>query len=216
MDFLSDINKGYEEVMEYGRIDLFMIKVIWAHFAVILFYAFTTSFVKLSTLYESPFAYRVIPYNEAIGAVLIGLLAVLLPTLLRGKIQNHYVWRILITVTLTVYSYILVFLSGGSIEMHFHFFIIIALICFYSDWRLGWFVLVLTALHHGILNYIAPDWVYFYGRNDFSVIAHGLPVLVAVFFTTLLCESNRRVIILVTLALKKLEDGKKIVTTIMK
>jgi len=85
-----------------------------------------------------------------------------------------------------------VFISGGSIEMHFHFFMIMALLVMYSDWRLGWFVLVLTALHHAVLNYLQPNWVYFYGRNDFAIVAHGLPVGVMAFFTTRLCQTQRQ------------------------
>src|SRR3989338_6074178 len=68
-------------------------------------------------------------------------------------------------------------------------------------WRLGWIMLVLVGLHHGILNYVAPTWVYFYGRNDFAVVAHALPVLVAVIFTTILAENNRKSIL-------ELEDAK--------
>jgi len=47
-----------------------------------------------------------------------------------------------------VYSYLFVFMSGGSIEMHFHFFMVLALVTVDSDWRLGWIVLALTAAHH--------------------------------------------------------------------
>ena len=93
---------------------------------------------------------------------------------------------------LTAYSYLFVFISGGSIEMHFHFFMIMALLVVYSDWRLDWFVLVLTALHHGVLNYVKPSWVYFYGRNDFAIVAHGVPVGVMAMFTTSLCQNQRR------------------------
>jgi PAS domain S-box-containing protein len=75
--------------------------------------------------------------------------------------------------------------------MHFHFFIVMALLVIYSDWRLGWLVLVLTSLHHTILNYVQPTWVYSYGRNDLSIIAHGVPVLVMAIFTTRLCETQR-------------------------
>lgn len=79
--------------------------------------------------------------------------------------------------------------------MHFHFFILTALLVVYSDWRLGWLLLVLTALHHGILNYVSPEWLYEYGRNDFSIVAHGVPVLIAIIFTTVLSNNNRAVII---------------------
>jgi PAS domain-containing protein len=75
--------------------------------------------------------------------------------------------------------------------MHFHFFIVMALLVIYSDWRLGWLVLVLTSLHHVILNFVEPTWVYSYGRNDLSIIAHGVPVLVMAIFTTRLCETQR-------------------------
>ena len=114
------------------------------------------------------------------------------PIWARRRLHNHYAWRILVSVSLTTYSYLLVLISGGSIEMHFHFFMIMALLVIYSDWRINWLVLVLTALHHGILNYVHPQWVYFYGRNDFAIVAHGLPVAVTAVFTTLLCENQRR------------------------
>lgn len=89
------------------------------------------------------------------------------------------------------YSYLFVFISGESIEMHFHFFIVAALLVMYADWRLGWILLALTVIHHGILNYVQPGWVYFYGRNDISVISHAIPVLVMVIFTTAVCEMIR-------------------------
>lgn len=88
--------------------------------------------------------------------MLIAFAAAVIPTLVRDTLANHNVWRIIVSAALTTYSYLFVFMSGGSIEMHFHFFMVMALITVYSDWRLGWFVLVLTALHHGIPNYVAP------------------------------------------------------------
>ena len=203
IDFISDINKGYESVMSYAKLDGFIIKVLWLHFIFIVVLAITNSYLRIAEYFPNPFSWRVITIPEASYAMLIAFLAVLIPAFLRGKIQNHYAWRILVTFALTIYSYLIVFLSGGSIEMHFHFFIIITLLIIYSDWRLGWITLVLTGLHHGILNYAAPTWVYFYGRNDFSVIAHALPVLVAVIFTTIICQNNRRSIISMLLAIKK-------------
>src|SRR5579859_4628677 len=114
---------------------------------------------------------------------MIAFLAAGVPTVLWGRLSNHYVWRLIMSAALTVYSYLFVFMSGGSIEMHFHFFMVMALITVYSDWRLGWLVFVLTVLHHGILNYVAPTWVYSYGRNDIAVVAHALPVLATAIFT---------------------------------
>ena len=78
--------------------------------------------------------------------------------------------------------------------MHFMFFAMIALVAMYADWRLGWFMFVLVALHHLILNYVAPFWVFEYGRNDLAIIAHGIPVVVTAIFTTILCNIHRNAV----------------------
>lgn len=191
IDFISDINKNFKEALGYKQVDGYIIKVLWWHLAIFTVLAYLNSVVKLAQINPSPFSWRVISINEAVVSVIIALIAVLIPLTLRNKIRNHYHWRILITLALLTYSYLFVFISGGSIEMHFHFFIIAALIVMYADWRLGWILLLFTALHHGILNYIQPGWVYFYGRNDLSVVSHGIPVLVMVIFTTAICEIIR-------------------------
>jgi signal transduction histidine kinase/DNA-binding response OmpR family regulator/HPt (histidine-containing phosphotransfer) domain-containing protein len=192
LDFHSDINRDYARVMNYDAVDRFMLKIVWWHCFAVVVLAFTNSGLQLARHLPSPFAWRVISGPEAVAATLMGLIVAVMATQLRGKLGNHFAWRALISVALTTYSYLFVFLSGGSIEMHFHFFMIMALLVVYSDWRLGWIVLVLTAAHHGILNYLAPGWVYFYGRNDLSVVAHALPVIVMAIFTSLLCVNNRR------------------------
>ena len=206
IDFISDINKGYESALRYEATDRFILRVLWGHFVAFTLLAFANSVIKLASFYPSPLAWRVVTIPEAIATVLIALAVTLIPAFLAGTIQNHYLWRIFVAAALSVYSYLLVFISGGSIEMHFHFFIVILLLVVFADWRLGWIVAVLTVLHHTILNYVEPGWVYFYGRNDFSVIAHSVPVLVAVIFATVLCETARQSIVSLKEAQKGLED----------
>ena len=191
LDFTSDINKGYEVGLNYSETDKFVVAVHWWSFAFIILFAFTNSILQIAKYYPSPFSWRIISLPEAAWAVAIAFFAAILPTLFVHKFKNHYYWRLFVTLTLTVFSYLAVFIAGGSIEMHFIFFAMIALIAIYADWRLGWFMLVLVGLHHGILNYVAPTWVYFYGRNDFSVFAHAFPVVIAVIFTTVLCNMHR-------------------------
>lgn len=194
IDFTNDINKGLAETMNYGEIDKFVVRVHWYSFAAIAVMTFIASVVKIADYFPSPFSWRVISYTEALAVVAIGFLATIVPALLVGKIKNHYLWRILVTFTLTAYAYGAVFLSGGSIEMHFVFFIMLALLVIYSDWRLGWLMLVLVALHHAVLNYLAPDWVFSYGRNDFAALVHGSLVLIAVIFTTIISKNMRETI----------------------
>jgi signal transduction histidine kinase len=194
IDFISDINKDYTAALNYERVDRFIVTILWWHFVILALLTFTNSVLQAARYYPSPFSWRLIGWPEAISALLLGFAASLLPTWVRGKLDHHYLWRVFVSVALTTYSYLFVLISGGSIEMHFHFFMIMGLLVIYADWRLGWIVLVLTALHHSLLNYVQPEWVYFYGRNDISVIAHGLPVLIMAVFTTLLCQNHRQTI----------------------
>lgn len=217
LDLTSDINKDYAAAMNYPFVDRFVVHVQWWTLAGLILLTFFNSVVGIADFYPSPFSWRVISPAEAIVTIIVGGLAALIPTLLYGKIRNHYLWRILVTFTLTTFAYLFVFISGGSIEMHFVFFAMIALIAIYYDWRLGWIMLVLIALHHSILNFTFPTWVYFYGRNDFAIIAHALPVIMAVVFTTVLSRNQResvRVLLKVKadseMAAVKLEKDNKI------
>ncbi len=204
LDLTSDINKGYEAGLNYPRTDRFIVAIHWWSFAVIALLALTNSILHidlyvanihfhlpLAEAYPSPLSWRVIPLNEAIWAVLIGFVAALLPGLFVGRFRNHYYWRLFVSLTLSVFAYLVVFIAGGSIEMHFMFFAMIALVAIYADWRLGWFMLILVALHHTILNYLAPFWVFEYGRNDLAIIAHAIPVIITVIFTTIICNIHR-------------------------
>ena len=192
LDFTSDINKDYGVAMNYSKMDSFIVKSEWWLFGALALMTFFASIVQIAKFYPSPFSWRVISYPEAAVAMILGLLAAFVPTILRGKLKNHYTWRILITFTLAIFAYLFVFIGGGSIEMHFMFFVMITVLVVYSDWRLGWIMLILVALHHGVLNYTEPGWVYFYGRNDFAVVSHALPVLMQVIFTTVLCVNQRK------------------------
>ena len=191
IDFISDINKDLATDLHYEAVDRFIVKILCWHLGVFSLLVVLNAVFKIASFYPSPLSWRVISIEEAFVAVILALLATGLPVLLVGKITNHYAWRLGVTLALTIYSYLFVFISGGSIEMHFHFFMIVALLVVYADWRLGWALLVLTGLHHGILNYVEPGWVYYYGKNDFSVIAHAIPVLITVIFTTYLCITYR-------------------------
>jgi signal transduction histidine kinase len=57
-------------------------------------------------------------------------------------------------------SAVLVHLSGGSIEMHFHFFVMIGVITMYHDWFPFLLAIGFVALHHGVMGAISPAGVY--------------------------------------------------------
>ena len=63
-------------------------------------------------------------------------------------------------VGLMVSSAVLVHLSGGVIEVHFHFFVMIGVIGLYQDWRPFLVAIAFVAAHHGIIGIIDPEEVY--------------------------------------------------------
>src|SRR5438094_656534 len=118
LDFLSDINKDNYYSLNYGKVDRQLVKILWWHFAALLIGALAIWYWRPSILYPTPFSWRVISLSEALWTIGIGLLASIIPTILMGKIKNHYLYRIIMTFALLVYSYLLVFVTGGSIEAH--------------------------------------------------------------------------------------------------
>src|SRR5882757_1932965 len=57
-------------------------------------------------------------------------------------------------------SAILVHLSGGLIEMHFHFFVVIGLLTLYQDWQPFLLAIAFVAVHHGVMGAMYPTSVY--------------------------------------------------------
>jgi PAS domain S-box-containing protein len=57
-------------------------------------------------------------------------------------------------------SAILVHLSGGYIELHFHFFVMLAFLALYQDWVPYILAIVYVAIHHGVVGVLWPQEVY--------------------------------------------------------
>ena len=57
-------------------------------------------------------------------------------------------------------SAVLVHLSGGVIEMHFHFFVMIGVITLYQDWLPFGLALAYVVVHHGLLGALRPTEVF--------------------------------------------------------
>jgi len=66
----------------------------------------------------------------------------------------------LTTVGLFSCSAILVHLSGGYIEAHFHFFLVVGLVALYQDWVAFLLGVGYVVLHHGLAGALAPEAVY--------------------------------------------------------
>lgn len=191
LDFFSDINKENYHVLDYDRIDRWLITFSWGNALFLIAYSFMIYLLAPASFYPNPFSWRLVSLPEVLIVSVLALLTAATVHLLRGRLQNHYVYRFLMANALMMFSYLVVFISGGSIEWHFHFFVMFAALALYSDWRLGWWAIIAVAAHHGILNFVSPTWVYFYGRNDVAFVAHALIVLFMAIVTTKISENNR-------------------------
>ena len=65
-------------------------------------------------------------------------------------------------------SGLVVHLSGGYIEAHFHFFVIMVILSLYEDWLPFGLALAYVFFHHGVFGTISPESVY----NHPDAIAH--------------------------------------------
>ena len=65
-------------------------------------------------------------------------------------------------------SAVLVHLSGGLIEAHFHFFVVVILLSLYQDWIPFGLSISFVVLHHGMVGTLDPQAVY----NHPAAIAH--------------------------------------------
>src|SRR3954469_15730063 len=57
-------------------------------------------------------------------------------------------------------SAVLVHLSGGSTEAHFHFFVMVTVLATYEEWLPYLLAIVFVLLHHGVMGVVAPTSVY--------------------------------------------------------
>src|SRR2546429_2451052 len=65
-------------------------------------------------------------------------------------------------------SAMLVHLSGGYIEFHFHFFVVVGLMALYQEWVPFLLAIGFVLMHHGVVGVLEPSAVY----NHAAAIAH--------------------------------------------
>lgn len=138
--------------------------VLWAHAFVISLYGIARGYSVAHSLLE----------GGAIAVLAAGA------TFVRGGRSAR---AALAALGLLSSSALLVHLSGGVIEMHFHFFVVIGILTLYQEWLPFLLAIGYVLLHHGLLGAIEPELVYNHGaaiRNPWLWSAiHGAFVLAA-------------------------------------
>jgi two-component system, NtrC family, sensor histidine kinase HydH len=120
-------------------------------------------FAVLVALFLSPYAWsgkvRVI-HTHVYVAVLMGGAVTLLPVLLAKYRAGSPLTRHVIAISQMLMSALLVHLSGGRIETHFHVFGSLAFLAFYLDWRVLITATVTVAGEHFLRGLLWPESVY--------------------------------------------------------
>jgi signal transduction histidine kinase len=129
--------------------------------------------------------------------------------------RNRRVAAFFVTAGLVYCSSALVHLSYGSIEAHFHFFILIGLIALYQDWVPFVWNVVFTVLSHGLGSALASDAMFNHPAGQQRpwtwAVVHGVAVLAAcvgeiVFWKNTEREQQRNVALVASMAAAEAEQ----------
>ena len=119
--------------------------LLWVHVPVILVLGYFTG--QLSPGHHAPLLLAVL------GGVLVCGVIAGVATTQRGRAISTSVGFLLAADAL-------VHAGGGMIDLHFHFFVVIALIGLYQDWMAFALAVVLVATHHFGVGVLAPELVF--------------------------------------------------------
>jgi methyl-accepting chemotaxis protein len=137
----------------YQQANRFFIFVVWALFALSLILANW--------------------YGTWVEAIVIGLPAALIPTLL-AKIQaTSAATRISFGISLMIFSALHIQQGHGMLELHFGIFVNLAMLLYFRDWRPVLVAAGTIAIHHLLFSYLQQSnaGIYiFEDRNSFSIV----------------------------------------------
>ncbi|CAN5515046.1 hypothetical protein BH11CYA1_BH11CYA1_02640 [soil metagenome] len=91
---------------------------------------------------------------------LLGSVLTVFPVYLAFRHAGEPITRFVIAVSQMLYSGMLIHLTGGRIETHFHIFGSLAFLSFYRDWRVLVVASLVTMLDHFIRGYFIPESIY--------------------------------------------------------
>ncbi len=118
-----------------------MLILLWCHAVAVPVYALVMGFSALHVLAEG----LILPVTAALA------MSRAMPRRTRTAVTS---------IGLLSSSAILVHLSGGLIEMHFHFFVMVAVVALYQDWLPFLAAIAYVFVHHGLIGAIDPGSVY--------------------------------------------------------
>ncbi|MBI3542698.1 MAG: HAMP domain-containing histidine kinase [Deltaproteobacteria bacterium] len=128
---------------------------------------------------------------HVLAAVVLGALILSLPITLALVLPGRAVTRHVIAVAQMLDSALLIHLSGGRIETHFHIFGSLAFLAFYRDWRVLISASTVVALDHFLRGLYWPQSVYgVLSPSPFRWIEHTTWVVFEDIFIVLACRQS--------------------------
>jgi hypothetical protein len=148
-------------------------------------------FAVLMALVFSPYAWqgktKVVNVHVWIALVL-GAAIVSFPLLLIRLRPGATITRHVVAVAQMMFSALLIHLSGGRIETHFHVFGSLAILAFYLDWRVLFTATVAVAADHLVRGVLWPESVYGIVNPEWwRFLEHAFWVVFCVSFLTITC-----------------------------
>ena len=99
--------------------------------------------------------------GEDTGHIALDMSAIVAVTAAAASPRLGRGWRTAsATLGLVACSSLLVHATGGLIESHFHFFVVIAIVTLYQEWLPFALALVYVVVHHGVVGVLEPTAVY--------------------------------------------------------
>jgi methyl-accepting chemotaxis protein len=132
-------------------------------------------------------------WSLATGSPAIALAAAVLvapPVWFAIRRRGDAVVRIMIGVTFPLLSGLMLALASGSgwlLDMHMLFFAVLAVLAIMADWRVILAGTLTTAIHHLLLNFAAPAYVFPDGADLLRVVLHAVIVLIEAAVLMVLC-----------------------------
>ena len=130
-------------------------------------------------------------HPHLLAAIFLGGAFTLLPVFMAALMPANRATRHVVAACQMLMSGLLIHLTGGRIETHFHVFVSLALLAFYLDWQILITATLVTVIDHAGMAAFSPNLIY--GSTGSVVLRtgeHGLWVVFCIVFLIRSCTRN--------------------------
>ena len=132
------------------------------------------------------------PHVHLYAALIMGGLLTAMPVFLAFKRPGQALTRHVIVACQVLFSALLIHLTGGRIETHFHLFGSFAFIAFYKDWKVVISATVIAAVDHALRGIFWPQSIFgVITASEWRVVEHAAWLIFEVFILVKGCLQQR-------------------------